>query len=77
MIVTIQKAAQHYKIASLHIHTLIMRGHIVRCIQSAPGMTEPQIMVDTTELDRYFHENPAQLDEWQQKFQKAEEGNRL
>lgn len=77
MIMTIEHAAQHYKIASVRINELILRGHIVKCVQSSPGMRLPQVMVDTNELDRHFFDNPAQLELWQQAYEKAAQGNRL
>lgn len=66
MLLSIEKAAQHYKIASLRIDGLIRQGAIVKCVQIKPGYTMPEIMVDTTEMDRYLFENPGILETWQQ-----------
>ena len=64
MLKTIDQAAKDYEIAAIRIHSLILKGHITRCVkQPAPGR-RAQIMVDIDELNRYFFENPEMLTVW-------------
>ncbi len=65
MLMTINGAAEKYEIASLRIDMLVINKAITRCVQTSPYSGKREIMVDTTELDRYFHDNPSTLEIWQ------------
>ncbi len=63
---TIERVATDYGVAAVRIHSLIIAGAISRCVRS-PGRGLPRyIMVDMTEVSRYFFENPVVLAQWRE-----------
>ena len=74
MLLTIQVAADYYEIASLRIDALLRQGIITKCVQSSRYTSDRKIVVETTEIDRYFAENPGTLEDWQKRQETTQRG---
>lgn len=63
---TIPQIAQTFRISELRVHAMIRQGIVAKSLRKTM-FGKPEIVVNLSDIERYFRENPKTLAAWQEK----------